>query len=194
MYRRLVISMLAVPMVSASLFAQGVQPYPNAITNRKFYAKTPMVPPSVNTIFQDPDLGATMVRVTDGNTNPKQPDGFFRNPPGDVNEWSVDNTKFYVNDSNATNLAFAFDPSTMNVSALPGAGSGRALVIPLRQGPTFSFVDPDLMYGTALKAPLTIATYRFSTGKMTTLFDTTDCGTQPPLVAGPKQSSDDSTI
>jgi hypothetical protein len=64
----------------------------------------------------------------------------------------------------------------------------------LREGPTFSFIDPDLMYGTAMKAPLTIATYRFSTGKVTPLFDTTTCGTQPPLVAGPKQSSSDSRV
>jgi hypothetical protein len=50
------------------------------------------------------------------------------------------------------------------------------------------------MYGTALKAPLTITTYRFSTGKTAPLFDTTTCGTEPPLVAGPKQSSEDTAL
>lgn len=194
MSHRLAFSLLVVPIVSVCLFAQGVQPYPNAITNRSFYAKTPMVPPPVNVVFQDPDLGSSMVRITDGNTNPKQPDGFFRNPSGDRNEWSMDNSKFYVVGSSGANLAFAFDPSTMTVSALPGAGAGGALSVPLRSGPTFSFLDPDLTYGTALKAPLTITTYRFSTGKTAPLFDTTNCGTQPPLVAGPKQSSSDTTI
>jgi hypothetical protein len=106
----------------------------------------------------------------------------------------VDNSKFYIVGSGDTNLAFAFDPSTMTVSALRGAGAGGALVVPLRHGPTFSFVDPDLMYGTVPKAPLTIATYRFSTGQTSLLFDTTNCATQPPLVAGPKQSSNNTTL
>ncbi len=193
MSHRLGFSILVVPIVSMGLFAQGVEPYPNAITNREFYAQTPMAPPPVNTVFQDPDLGGTMVRVTDGTINPEQPNSFFRNPPDDVNEWSMDDSKFYVVGFSA-NLAFAFDPSTMTVSSLPGAGSGGAVRIPLRSGPTFSFVDPDLMYGTETTKPLTIATYRFSTGQMTPLFDTTTCGTQPPLVAGPKQSSSDNTL
>ena len=192
---RLVFSMLVVPIVSICLFAQGVQPYPNAITDRQFYAKTPMAPPPANTVFQDPDLGASMVRVTDGNTNPKEPNDFFLNPDSDVNEWSMDDSKFYVvAGGNGANLAFAFNPATMTVSALPGAGAGGGLVIPLREGPTFSVLDPDLMYGTAQEAPLTISTYRFSTGKTVPLVDTTTCGTQPPLVKGPKQSSSDTTV
>lgn len=193
MSRGLVFSIWVVPIVSACLLAQGIPPYPNAITDRLFHGKTPMPPSAVNTIFQDPDLGSSMVRITDGKTNPKQPDGFFHNPPSDVNEWSMDNRKFYVAGSNSAELAFAFDPASMTISALPGAGAGGALRVPLRPGPTFSFLDPDLMYGTAPKAPLTIATYRFSTGKATPLFDTTTCGTQPPLEAGPKQSSSDTT-
>ena len=194
MPHRLAFSVLAVPIVSACLLAQGVQPYPDAITNRQFYPKTPMAPPPVNTVFQDPDLGASMVRITDGNTNPKHPDSYFRNPDSDLNEWSMDNTKFYVVGYNTANLAFGFDASTMTISPLPGAGAGGALSIPLRPGPAFSFTDPDLMYGTELKTPFTIATYRFSTAKMTPLFDTTTCGTQPPLVAGPKQFSSDTTL
>jgi hypothetical protein len=135
-----------------------------------------------------------MIRVTDENTNPAKPLNFYRNPPEDVNEWSVDNRKFYVAGGITTSVAFAFDPATMKISALPGAGSGGGLLIPLRTGPTFSFLDSDLMYGTVVKAPLTIATYRFSTAKVENLFDTTTCATQPPLVAGPKVSSSDLTI
>lgn len=194
MPKRLVFSGVWVPIVSVCLLAQGIPPYPNAIADRLFYGKTPMAPPAANAVFQDPDLGSLMVRVTDGNTEPKQPDGSFRNPPSDINEWSMDNRKFYVAMSNSTDFAFAFDPSSMTISPLPGAGAGGALRVPLRPGPTFSFLDPDLMYGTAPKAPLTIATFRFSTGKTAPLFDTTNCGTQPPLVAGPTQSSSDTTI
>src|SRR5271166_3139432 len=194
MSHRMLLSVWLVPIVTACLFAQGMQPYPDAITNRNFYAKTPMAPPPVNTPFQDPDLGGTMVRVTDGNTNPRNLNDFFRNPPGDVNEWSMDNSKFYVSaGSDTANLAFAFDPDTLTVSPLPGAGAGGALPIPLRAGPTFSFVDPDLVYGTAIDASLVITTYRFSTGETTPLFDTTTCGTVPPLKIGPKTSSSDTT-
>jgi len=184
-----------VSIASICMFAQGVQPYPNAITDRQFYPKTPMTPPPANAVFQDPDFGASMVRITDENTNPNLPGDFFLNPDSDVNEWSMDDSKFYVvAGGDSTNLAFAFSPSTMTVSALPGAGAGGGLVIPLREGPSFSFVDPDLMYGTAQKAPLTISTYRFSTGQTVPLVDTTTCGTQPPLVAGPKESSSDTTL
>ena len=55
------------------LWAQGVEPYPHAITNRLFYPKSKMAPPVVNSPFPDPDLGAMIVRVTDGNTNPQIP-------------------------------------------------------------------------------------------------------------------------
>jgi hypothetical protein len=195
MFSRLAFSALTISVLSSCLLAQGVQPYPDAITNRQFYGKTAMAPLPVNTVFQDPDLGATMVRVTDGNTNqnPNQLNGWFRNPPGDANEWSADNSKFYVEGYDTTNLAFAFYPTTMTIGPLPGAAPGGGLNIPLREGPTFSFVDSDLMYGTVLKSPLTIATYRFSTNQVTPLFDTTTCNTVPALVAGPKQSSNDTT-
>ena len=59
-------------VASAPAWAQGVQPYPNAFTDRAVHPKTPMAPPPINTVFQDPDFGAFMVRVTDDNTNPKK--------------------------------------------------------------------------------------------------------------------------
>lgn len=195
MSTRLTLSgLLIVPIACMCLLGQGIEPYPNAITNRNFYPKTPMTPPSANVVFADPDLGAPIVRITDENTDPQYPGTFFLNPPPDINEWASDNSKFYVFESPTKDMAFAFDPQTMLVSPLPGAGSGGALQIPLRGGPTFSSVDPDLMYGTEQKAPLTISTYRFSTGQVQSLYDTTQCQTQPALIAGPANSSTDSTI
>jgi hypothetical protein len=192
--RLLFVTLLSILLLPMCLSAQGVQPYPDAITNRLFYPKTPMAPPPANSVFADPDFGSSIVRVTDQNVNPKDLGSFFRNPPPDVNEWSADNTRFYVAGAHTTDFAFAFNPATMAISALPGAGAGGGLVIPLRPGPTFSFVDPDLMYGTLPKQPLIIATYRFSTAKTQPLFDTTTCATQPPLVAGNKVSSSDLTL
>jgi hypothetical protein len=47
-------------------------------------------------VFQDPDFGALMVRVTDGNTNPKQLNGYFRNPETETNARSADGRKFFL--------------------------------------------------------------------------------------------------
>jgi hypothetical protein len=126
-----------VTYLSTSLVsAQGVQPYPDAITNRTVYPETPLRPPHVSAAFRDPDLGSLMVRVTDENSDPKGKEDYFYNPPQDDNEWSVDGGKFYVAVGyNNANLAFAFDPATMAISSLPGAGVGGGLLIPLRPGP-----------------------------------------------------------
>ncbi len=50
------------------------------------------------------------------------------------------------------------------------------------------------MYGTNGKNVLEITSYRFSTGTLTPVINTTTCGMQPPLVPGPKvRSGDDVT-
>jgi hypothetical protein len=197
--RGVILAHAGIAVMAVCLWGQGVQPYPNAITNRLFYPKTPMAPPPVNTVFRDPDLGAQLVRATDENMDPKGWNGLFMNPPQDKNEWSVDNRKFFViSGYNGTILVFAFDPVTMTLSSLPGAGRGGGVAVPLNASPTFSFRDPDLMYGTELGKPLAIATYRFSTAQVEELYDTTNCATQPPLVAGTSgdltMSDDDNRI
>jgi len=162
-------------------FGQGVAPYPNAITDRVVRKETPKRAPRVNKVFRDPDFGSLMVRATDETTYSRHPNGYFRSPAvGEKNTWSADNKKFYfIGDGNA--LAFAFDPSTMKISSLPGATAGQPLVLPLGPSPMFSFVDPDLAYGTSNTKPFTISEYRFSTNTATPLIDTTTCGLQPSL-------------
>ncbi len=188
------VSLCLVPVLSVAAWAQGVQPYPNAFTDRAVHPKTPMAPPPVNTVFQDPDFGSLMVRVTDHNTNLKRLHSYFRNPETETNAWSADGQRFFLVGEQKATLAFGFDPSTMLVSALPGAEAGGGFAIPLAAGPTFSFVDPDLMYGTMAEAHLTIASFRYSTGAITPLIDTTTCGMQPPLVAGKHVNSSDISI
>jgi hypothetical protein len=173
-----------------SLFGQGISPYPNAITDRVIHPETPKLPPPVNVVFRDPDFHSRMVRATDATTNFRLPGTYLRTA-GDSsgNEWSSDSRKFYVLGEGGQLLAFAFNPSAMAISALPNAG-GKGLLLPLRQG-TFSFVDPDLIYGTTSKDPLTIKSYRFSTGVSTPVINTRNCGVQPPLGSGPSVVSDD---
>jgi hypothetical protein len=174
-----------------SVLAQGVEPYPNAITDRLVHQETPLALPPVGVLFHDPDFGSAMVRVTDQNTNFKTPRGYLRTEAsGQANEWSSDTSKFYVVGQGGHEFAFAFDPSTMEVKSLPNAGPGGAFLLPLSPGSTFSFVDPDLIYGTTSKTPLTITSYRFSTGVSKSVIDTTTCGTKPALVFSRQVVSD----
>jgi hypothetical protein len=176
----------------ASASAQSAQPYPNAITDRLIHQETPMVPPPKNVVFTDPDFGSSMVRATDPTTNFKLPGTFLRTEAsGKANEWSADTKKFYVLGKGGQDFVFAFDTTTMAISSLPNAGAGMGLLIPLRPGPSFSFIDPDLIYGTSNPDTLTIMSYRFSTGASTPVIDTRTCGVQPPLGSGSKVVSDD---
>src|ERR1700722_6461364 len=58
-------------------------------------------------------------------------------------------------------------------------------------GGSFSFLNSDLLYGTTDATPLTISSYRFSTGDVESVIDTTTCGAQPPMIPGPSTRSDD---
>jgi hypothetical protein len=172
--------------------AQGVQPYPKAVTDRSIHDKRPMRPPFVNRPFSDRDFGSQMVRVTDATTNYKIPGSFLRTEAsGKANEWSADGRKFYVLGSGGQIFVFGFDRSTMTATNLSGAKPGQGLLVPLRSGPTFSFVDPDLIYGTTNSTPLVISRYRLSTGVRSAVFDTTNCGTQPALQSGADASDED---
>lgn len=178
--------------LSTLVGAQGVPPYTHATTDRLIHPETPMPVPGKNVLFRDPDFGSPMLRVTDPSTNFVLPGTYLRTEAsGKANEWSSDTRKFYVLGKGGQVLVFGFDPSTMTVSSLPNAKAGQALLIPVRPGPTFSFVDSDLIYGTNSADPLTITSYRFSTNALTPILDTRTCGVQPPLGTGPQVVSDD---
>ena len=178
--------------LTPTLSAQSHDPYPHAVTDRLIHQETPMLPPPRNLVFTDPDFGSSMVRATDASTNFDLPGTFLRTEgSGVANEWSADTKKFYVIGKGGRNLVFAFDPATMKISSLPNARPGQGLLLPLRAGGSFSFKDPDLIYGTSDADTLTIRSYDFSTEASTAVIDTTTCGLQPPLVPGPSVVSDD---
>lgn len=174
---------MVIGLSAGTMFAQGKNPYPDAVTDMLIHQETPMAPLPVNTVFSDPDFGSLMVRATDETTNFHNPGTYLRTAArGSANEFSADASKFYVIGSGGWEYAFGFNPSTMAISSLPGAKPGQGLALPLRIGSAFSFVDPDFIYGTTNSAPLTITGYRFSTATSTPVIDTTTCGTQPPLM------------
>jgi len=171
--------------------AQSRQPYPRAVTDRLIHQETSMPPPPRNVVFVDPDFGSSMVRVTDETTNYNTPGSFLRTAGGQPNEWSADSKEFYVLGPGGQDWVFGFDPVTMAISSLPHAGSGKGLRLPLRPDPTFSNVDPDVIYGTPDPYSLTIVSYRFSTGVSTPVIDTRTCGLEPTLGYGRSVVSDD---
>ena len=188
----IVCTLLVTFILAAAGAAQSPQPYPNAVTDRLIHLEPPMLPPPKNVVFSDPDFGSSMVRATDPTTNFKLPGTFIRTGgSGKENEWSADTSKFYVLGKGGQDLVFAFDPATMAISSLPNATPGQGILIPLRPGASFSFIDPDLIYGTSNPDTLTITSYRFSTAASTPIIDTRTCGVQPPLGSGSKVVSDD---
>jgi hypothetical protein len=183
---------LLTTVLSTQVASQSSEPYPNAVTDRAIHQETPTLPPATGVVFTDPDFGSSMVRATDAITHFKRPGYFLRSEGGgEANAWSPDSKKFYVIGAGGWTFALGFDPSTLSINSLPGASPGRALLLPLRPGPSFSFVDPDLIYGTTSKDPLTITSYRFSTAAMSPVIDTRTCGVQPPLGTGSSAGSDD---
>jgi hypothetical protein len=76
--RKLTLTCLLLPLVPVVVSAQGRQPYPKAITDRLIRLETAMAPPPVNTVFNDPDFGSPMVRVTDQTTGFLQRGSYLR--------------------------------------------------------------------------------------------------------------------
>jgi hypothetical protein len=161
---------------------QGIQPYPNANTDRLIHLETAMAPPARNVVFSDPDFGEPMVRASDPTTNFKLPGTYLRTEgSGQASAWAADSSKFYMLGKGGQVLVWDFNSTTMQTSSPAGATSGRPLLVPLRPGPSFSFVDPDLIYGTTSPNSLTITSYRFSTAVSAPVIDTRTCGLQPAL-------------
>jgi hypothetical protein len=161
---------------------QAVSPYPHARTDRRIQPESWLALPPVNSVVVDPDFGEQIVRVTDENTDPSLPGATFQTSDiGQQNTWSADSRKFIVVREGGAVLPFSFNPSTMAVARLLDPNTHLPFSLHFTEGPTFSYRDPDLIYGTSDGDFLTIKSYRFSTGQLSTVLDTRTCGVQPPL-------------
>src|SRR5712664_3757646 len=147
----------------------------DAVSDRNVYPYPPL--PSLGGAgyqFTDPTFGSKMLRITDANTRPDRAGRQWRSPSSsETSAWNSNSTRFYVVGEGGEQVPYDFNPTTMTASRMgdPSNGSG-GLVFVLAGEPSFSFVDPDLIYG---GSGTQIVSYRFSTVTQTALHDVRSC-------------------
>jgi hypothetical protein len=124
--------------------------------------------------FTDPTFGSKLIRVTDPNTRPDRVGRFFMSPSSaESTAWNTNSTKFYVMGSSGEQIPYNLNPATLAVSRIAPLGNGSGgLVLNFGGEPTFSFVDPDLIYAGSGSQ---FVSYRFSTATQTALHDVRSC-------------------
>jgi hypothetical protein len=145
------------------------------ITDRNVYPYPPL--PALGAAgyqFTDPTFGSKMLRVTDANTRPDHLGREWLSPSSaETSAWNTNSTRFYVLGGGGETVPYNFDPATMTASRMGNTANGSGgLVLGFSGEPSFSFVDPDLIYGTSNTQ---IVSYRFSTGVQQALHDEAAC-------------------
>lgn len=154
----------------------GGPPVYCARTDMNLQKETPMPAPAVNAVFNDPDFGSQMVRVTDSQilTGAGHPNlNYITNSSAEQNTWNTDSTKFYVIGTGGNYLLYSFDAATMQVTwdQIPNSNNSA---IPV-EGDAFSRTDPNVVYGWVNGPGHTIAEYNISSNTTTNLVDTSSC-------------------
>lgn len=169
----------------------GGPPIYCARSDRNLQLETPLPPPAVGTVFDDPDFGSWMVRVTDANvlTGLGFPNlSYITNSSSEQNTWNTDSTKFYVIGNGGNYLLYLFDPSSMQATWDPIVGAtNNALPV---EGVAFSRTNPNIVYGWIGGPSHTIAQYDISTNTTTDVVATASC--VPGL--SPTSSMDDVSV
>jgi hypothetical protein len=160
-----------------------------AESSRQFKAESPIAPPKVNQVFRDPDFGSRMVRVTDetGIDGKLMGFSFASNSSAEINEWGKFNPSlgpnggyyFYVMTGGGGAVPYSMDAVTMQVT--PHCGALPSCRLPT--GGSFSYVDPNIIYG-HFDSNGAINAYNIATGKQTTIYDFSKCPNLPGDVSG----------
>jgi hypothetical protein len=160
-----------------------------AESGRQLKPETPMAAPKVNQVFRDPDFGSRMVRVTDESGVGGELAGFSfgSNSSAETNEWGRFNPSlgpnggyfFYLMTGGGGAVLFSMDAVTMQIT--PHCGSLR--MCRLSKGGTFSYVDPNILYG-QFDSNGSIDAYNVATGKQTTIYDFSKCPNLPQDLSG----------
>src|SRR2546425_347819 len=115
--------------------------------------------------FTDPTFGSKMLRVTDANTRPDVVGRFWASPSSaETSAWNTNSTKFYVIGGGGETVPYAFNPAAMTASRLGDTSNATGGLLLFFGGePSFSFVDPDVLYGVDWTDRNRMVAYRFST-------------------------------
>jgi len=131
-------------------------------------------------VFNDPDFSSRTVRVTDNNTG--VPCGlpvnetFFTDSSAEENMWNADTTKFLMDSQDGHLFAFTWNAVTMQSSFINVTGS---CWVPLSVGansPTFSYSNPNYLYGNSSANDNVIRRFDFSDNSVTAIKDLSTCG------------------
>jgi len=160
-----------------------------AETSRRFRPESFYTPPRVNQIFQDPEFGSRLIRITDEDGINGQLRGFSfgSNSSAEINEWGKFDPSlgpnggyyFYIMTSGGGAVPFSMDAVTMQVT--PHCGGLK--MCRLATDGRFSYVDHKILYG-HFGSNSTIAAYNVATGKQTNIYDLNKCPNLPDDLSG----------
>jgi hypothetical protein len=160
-----------------------------AESSHKIFPARPVMAPKANQVFQDPDFGSRMVRVTDENgiDGSLREFSFGSNSSAEINEWGKFDPSlgpnggyyFYVGTSGGGIVIYSMDASTMHVT--PHCEWGPRCRLP--QPGSFSYVDPHILYGHFDSNNL-IQGYDVRTSKVATIYDLSKCPGLPADLGG----------
>ncbi len=160
-----------------------------ADSSHKIFPARSVIPPKANEIFQDPDFGSRIVRVTDENGVGGILGGFSfgSNSSAEINEWGKFDPSlgpnggyyFYVGTSGGGIVIYSMDGLTMHVT--PHCEWGPRCRLP--QPGSFSYVDPHILYG-HFESNNLIQSYNVRTSKVSTIYDLNKCPGLPADLGG----------
>jgi hypothetical protein len=146
-------------------------PHYCARTDRRVesYPKNPPPIGPAGSIITDPSFGSKIVRVTDQASDPQGKGRPMVTPAsGEQNAWNVGSTLFYVITAGGRFVLYDFNPATLTVHEKISPD------LRWRGEPQFSFVHPNLLFGTVAGSP-ELEQYDTSTGKVSTVNDASKC-------------------
>jgi hypothetical protein len=103
-----------------------------------------------------------MLRVTDALTRPDRLNrSYFGPSSAEQNTWNADSTIMYALGGGGEAIPYAFNPATMTASRMGNLGNGSGGLVLLMGEPSFSFTNPDALYGIAGANGRTLVCYSF---------------------------------
>lgn len=132
--------------------------------------------------FVDPAFGSRLLRVTDANSHPGFP-GMSWVTPSAAHQlaWNSTSDRFLVRSVSGAYLAYNFDAQTVTATRITATGSAGDGLVFSQAEPQFSFLAPNVLYGTRLAAvPLRPVVRRFDFNTLTYI-DILDLGTITPF-------------